>query len=118
MRDEECVFCKIVAGEIEADVVYDAEEVLAFRDLNARAPVHVLVVPKRHVGSLAGLDGLPDAAVRQVFGAPQAVAEETGVAEGGYAVRINTGPDAGQEVQHLHLHVLGGARIMMPEVEG
>lgn len=117
MRDEDCVFCKIVSGEIEADMVYDAGEALAFRDLNARAPVHVLVVPKRHVGSLAELGELSDAAVRGLFEAPRAVAEETGVSEGGYAVRINTGPDAGQEVEHLHLHVLGGAKIMMPEVE-
>lgn len=110
----DCVFCKIAGGEIEAEIVHDEDEVLAFKDANGRAPVHVLVIPRRHVGSLAEVGALPDPAVRRLFEVSSEVASKLGVGESGYAVRINNGPDAGQEIFHLHLHVLGGKRIGMP----
>lgn len=111
---EDCIFCKIAGGEIDADLVMEDEEVVAFHDANGRAPVHVLVIPRRHVASLAEVGELPDGAVTKLFEASQAVAEKLGVADSGYAVRVNNGPDAGQEVFHLHLHVLGGQKIGMP----
>lgn len=114
MSEPDCVFCKIVGGEIEADVVHDEDEVLAFNDRNGRAPVHVLVIPKRHVPNLEAIGELPEAAVKRLFEVASAVAERLGVAESGYAVRVNNGPDAGQEVFHLHLHVMGGQRLGMP----
>ena len=114
MGDPDCVFCKIVGGEIDADVVHDEDEVLAFNDINGRAPVHVLVIPKHHVPNLEAVGELPDAVAKRLFEVASAVAQELGVAEGGYAVRVNNGPDAGQEVFHLHMHVMGGRRLGMP----
>lgn len=114
MSENECIFCKIIRGESDSEVVHEEDEVLAFKDINGRAPVHVLVIPKTHVESMAGVEELPDPVVRRLFEVPQVVAEKLGVAESGYAVRVNNGPDANQEVPHLHLHVLGGEKIGMP----
>ncbi len=111
---EDCIFCKIAGKEIDADLVLEDDEVVAFHDINGRAPVHVLVIPRQHVESLAEIGELPDGTARRLFEAAQEVAEKLGVAGSGYAVRINNGPDAGQEIFHLHLHVLGGQRIGMP----
>lgn len=110
----ECVFCGIVAGDVEAEVVHEEDGVLAFKDVNGRAPVHVLVVPKQHVGSLDEVGCLPEGVAGRLLAVAGEVAGRLGVDESGYAVRINNGPDAGQEVPHLHLHVLGGQRIGMP----
>ncbi len=114
MSEPDCIFCKIVRGEIETEVVHDEEEVLVFEDVRGRAPVHVLVIPKRHVASLEEITGLPESVARRLFEVSSLVAEKLGVKESGYAIRINNGPDAGQEVFHLHLHVLGGKRLGMP----
>ena len=114
MSEADCIFCKIVGGEIDAEVVHDEDEVLAFKDINGRAPVHVLVIPKQHVASLEEVTRLPEPVARRLFEVSSMVAGKLGVGESGYAVRINNGPDAGQEVFHLHLHVLGGERIGMP----
>ena len=114
MSESGCVFCKIVRGELEADVVRDEDGVLAFRDVNGRAPVHVLVIPKEHISSLAEVGSVPDGVAKRIFEVAQEVAEGEGIAESGYAFRINNGPDAGQEVFHLHAHVMGGERVRMP----
>jgi histidine triad (HIT) family protein len=114
VSEPDCVFCKIVAGEIDTEVVHEEDEVLAFNDMNGRAPVHVLVIPKRHVANLEVVGALPDAVVKRLFEVASAVADKLGVTESGYAVRINNGPDAGQEIFHLHLHVMGGQRLGMP----
>jgi histidine triad (HIT) family protein len=114
MSEADCIFCKIARGEIDAEVVHDEDEVLAFKDINGRAPVHVLVIPRQHVPSLEEITHLPEPVARRLFEVSSIVAEKLGVGESGYAVRINNGPDAGQEVFHLHLHVLGGDRIGMP----
>ena len=114
MSDQDCVFCKIVEGKMEAEVLRDEDGVLAFRDINGRAPVHVLVIPKEHVSSLAEIGALPDGVTKRLFEVAQRVAESEGISGSGYAFRINNGPDAGQEVFHLHAHVMGGERVRMP----
>ena len=114
MKNEECIFCKIAGKELDAEIVLEDDEVVAFQDINGRAPVHVLVIPRQHVESFAEISELPDSVTKRLFEASREVAEKLGVEESGYAVRINNGPDAGQEVFHLHLHVLGGEKIGMP----
>jgi histidine triad (HIT) family protein len=114
VSEADCIFCKIARGEIDAEVVLDEDDVLAFKDINGRAPVHVLVIPRQHVASLEEVASLPEAVARRLFEVSSVVAGKLGVGESGYAVRINNGPDAGQDVFHLHLHVLGGQRIGMP----
>jgi histidine triad (HIT) family protein len=114
VSEADCIFCKIVRGEMDSEVVHDEDEVLVFHDINGRAPVHVLVIPKQHVASLEEVTRLPEAVVRRLFEVSSEVAEKLGLRESGYAVRINNGADAGQEVFHLHLHVLGGKKLGMP----
>ncbi len=114
MSESDCIFCKIVRGEIDAEVVRDEDEVLAFKDIQGRAPVHVLVIPKQHVASLEEVTQLPEPVAKRLFEVSSIVAQELGVGQSGYAVRINNGPDAGQDVFHLHFHVLGGKRLGMP----
>jgi len=104
-----CIFCMIAAGEVPASVVYEDETVVAFRDLSPQAPVHVLVVPRAHYSGLD--DEVPAETLAAMLAAARHVAEATGVAHSGYRVIVNTGPDAGQTVPHLHLHVLGGAAM-------
>jgi len=112
--ERDCIFCKIVRGEMDAEVVHDEDEVLAFNDIRGLAPVHVLVIPKQHVASLEEITQLPERVARRLLEVSSEVAEKRGVTESGYAVRINNGPDAGQGVFHLHLHVLGGKALEMP----
>jgi len=114
MSEAECIFCKIARGEVDAEVVHDEDDVLAFEDMNSKAPVHVLVIPRQHVANLEEIGALPDTVVKRIFEVASEVAEKLGVSEGGYAVMINNGSDAGQEVFHLHLHVMGGRRLGMP----
>ncbi len=108
----DCVFCGIAAKTIPATVLYEDETVLAFRDLNPRAPLHALVIPKVHVASLA--DATDPAVVGRVALAAAAVATAAGYGERGYRVVANTGPDAGQSVGHLHFHVLAGRHLGWP----
>ncbi len=114
MSEADCIFCRIVRGEIDAEVVHDEDDVLAFKDINGKAPVHVLVIPKQHVANLEEIGNLPDAVVKRLYEVASAVAEKLGVTESGYAVRVNNGPDARQEVFHLHMHVMGGRQLGMP----
>jgi len=104
----DCVFCKIVAGEIPSTKLYEDEHVLAFRDINPVAPVHVLVIPKQHLASAAELGAEQGELLGRLFAAIRKVAAETGVAETGYRVVTNVGKDAGQVVFHVHFHVIGG----------
>jgi histidine triad (HIT) family protein len=114
LSEADCIFCKIARGEIDAEVVHDEDDVLAFEDINSKAPVHVLVIPRQHVANLEEIGDLPDSVVKRLFEVSSAVAGKLGVTEGGYAVRVNNGSDAGQEVFHLHLHVMGGKKLGMP----
>ena len=114
MSETECIFCKIARGEIETEFVHEEDGVVAFNDINSKAPVHVLVIPKQHVANLEEVGALPDAVVKRLFEVASAVAAKLGVTERGYAVRVNNGRDAGQEIFHLHLHVMGGKKLGMP----
>jgi histidine triad (HIT) family protein len=109
LRD--CIFCRIAAGEIPAEIVAEDDDFVAFRDVRPLAPVHLLVIPKSHVASLDEAEALDDDATARALGFIAATARAAGVAGSGYRVITNTGPDAGQEVMHLHWHVVGGARL-------
>ena len=106
----DCVFCRIVAGQLPADRVLETERVLAFRDLQPHAPTHVLVVPKQHHDDLAALAAADPAYLGEVFAVAARVAEQEQLT-GGYRVLTNTGRDSGQTVFHLHVHVLGGRNL-------
>lgn len=105
-RVTDCLFCKIVSKEIPATVVHETDRVLAFRDLNPQAPTHVLVIPKEHFADAAALAAADDGWADDLLAAAHAVAGQEGIAESGYRLVFNTGPDAGQTVFHVHLHVL------------
>jgi len=104
---DECLFCKIAAGEIPANKLYEDEQVLAFYDIHPQAKVHFLVIPKRHISSAAALTEEDAALLGHIFAVIAQLARQTGL-ENGYRVISNVGPDAGQTVPHLHFHVLGG----------
>ncbi|RQW84102.1 MAG: histidine triad nucleotide-binding protein [Methylococcus sp.] len=110
----DCLFCKMVAGDIQPDVVYENEQVLAFRDIRPQAKVHVLVIPKRHIPTLDDFPADEPALAGALFSAVQEVARREGLTAGGYRTVINCRVDGGQEVYHLHLHVLGGRRLGWP----
>jgi histidine triad (HIT) family protein len=111
---DDCIFCRIVAGEIPARRVFEDDQVLAFHDLQPRAPTHVLLIPKRHIVSAAEL-GTGDAEMLgRLFAAAADVAREAGVAQGGYRIVTNVGDAAGQSVGHLHFHLLGGRSLSWP----
>ena len=107
----DCVFCKIVSGEIPSDTVYRDEEVFAFRDINPQAPVHVLVIPVRHIASLAELTEADAPLVGHMVYVASQVARQEGIAERGYRLAISCGREGGQAVPHLHLHLLGGRQM-------
>lgn len=111
---ENCLFCRIANGEIPSKKVYEDDEVLAFYDIDPQAPVHVLVIPKRHIESADALCASDAATVMAIFAAARRVAHELGVAESGYRLVTNVGVDGGQSVPHLHLHLLGGRSLQWP----
>jgi histidine triad (HIT) family protein len=110
----DCLFCKIVAKEIPAEVVLETGRALAFRDINPQAPTHVLVIPKSHHESAADLAAADDGLADDVLTACHAVARQEGVADSGYRIVFNTGLGAGQTVFHVHAHVLGGRALTWP----
>ena len=108
---KDCLFCKIAAGEIPCTKVYEDETTLAFRDIAPQAPVHTLVIPKKHIAGWSDAQGEDDRTLAHLMRVAAIVAEKEGVAESGYRVVSNCGPDAQQSVPHLHLHVLGGREM-------
>jgi histidine triad (HIT) family protein len=116
MELDNCIFCKIAAKQIPSTVVYEDDDVLAFNDINPAAPVHFLIVPKTHVPTLADFsDGNAALLSKIMLLVPKLAREqgcgyETGATQGGFKTLINTGPDGGQEVYHVHVHVMGGGR--------
>jgi histidine triad (HIT) family protein len=113
----ECLFCGVASGDIPATKVADGERVIAFRDINPQAPVHVLVVPRDHYPNVAALAAAGDAAkglLDELIAVAREVAAAEGIEDSGYRVVFNTGPDAGQSVAHVHAHVLGGRPMAWP----
>ncbi|MGE5559646.1 MAG: histidine triad nucleotide-binding protein [Chloroflexota bacterium] len=110
----DCLFCRIVNKEIPASIIHEDDDVLAFRDINPQAPVHFLVVPKRHIESLAAVVPGDERLLSRLVGAVNQVAEQEGLTAGGFRVVTNIGRDAGQTVPHLHFHILGGRSLTWP----
>lgn len=108
---EECVFCRIVAGQLPGDIVYRDDDFLAFRDISPQAPKHVLIIPKTHIRSIAELTPGQETMVGRLLILAKNLAEKEGIAKSGYRLVINCGPEGGQEVPHLHLHLLGGRKL-------
>ena len=104
----DCVFCKIAAGTIPADIIYSDEELLAFRDIHPMAPVHDVIIPRKHIESVNDLTTSDQALAGKMLLAASKIAKKEGIAESGYRLTINNGPDGTQVVPHIHLHVLGG----------
>ncbi|HEY5642614.1 MAG TPA: histidine triad nucleotide-binding protein [Woeseiaceae bacterium] len=114
MSADNCIFCKIVAGEIPADVIYESETAIGFRDINAKAPTHVLVIPRKHIAMINDIDNGDDALIGSLYLAARDIAAEEGLADSGYRTVMNCGEAAGQSVFHIHLHVMGGRPMAWP----
>lgn len=110
----DCLFCRIVRREIPAEILHEDDDVLAFRDINPQAPVHFLVIPKKHLTSLAEITAADDRLMGRIVAAINAVAAAQGLISGGFRVVTNVGREAGQTVPHLHFHVLGGRAFGWP----
>ena len=110
----DCLFCKMVAGEIKPDTVYEDDDVLAFRDISPQAPTHVLVVPKRHISTINDLNETDAELVGKLYLAAKQVGQIDGISESGYRTVMNCNAGAGQSVFHIHLHVLGGRGMQWP----
>ena len=108
---EDCIFCKIIKGEIPSNKVYEDEEILAFHDINPATPIHILVVPKKHIESLVHLEKEDEVLVGKIYGVINKIAEEQGFKDEGFRVIVNCGENGGQEVMHLHFHILAGKRL-------
>ena len=113
MKEEntDCIFCRIIGGEIPGDILYQNDEVIAFRDINPQTPTHILIMPKAHIPSLAEITVDHRLLMGHMVYAASELAKSEGIASRGYRLVINSGPESGQEVPHLHLHLLGG-RVM------
>lgn len=108
---EDCIFCKIIKKEIPSNIVYEDEEIIAFKDINPAAPIHILVIPKKHIESLAKMDKEDEATIGKIYGVINTIASQLGFKEKGYRVIVNCGKDGGQEVGHLHFHLLAGKQL-------
>lgn len=114
MSDSNCLFCRIIAGQIPATKVYEDEHSFAFRDINPQAPVHVLLIPKKHIASLKEAGPDDHAVLGHLMLVAGKIASQEGIAESGFRVVANSGADAGQSVFHIHLHVMGGREMAWP----
>ena len=114
MTDPNCLFCRIVRGEVPAEIVHDDDLILAFRDINPKAPTHILLIPRRHVASAAELTEDDGDMLGRLFATAAQLARDAGVAERGFRLVTNSGPAAGQSVDHLHFHLLGGRTMSWP----
>ncbi|MCB1843986.1 MAG: histidine triad nucleotide-binding protein [Halioglobus sp.] len=114
MSDSECLFCRICSRELDAEIVYESETVLAFHDINPQAPTHVLIVPRKHVSTINDLETGDAETVGALFLAAKDIAAEAGLSDDGYRVTMNCNEGAGQSVFHIHLHLLGGRNFSWP----
>ena len=110
----ECLFCAIVEGKIKANLVYQDDAVVAFKDIAPKAPVHILIIPRKHVVSVLDLEAGDGELTGRIFQIAAKLAREQGIAESGFRMVVNSGADAGQSVFHLHYHLLGGRRMSWP----
>lgn len=109
-----CRFCSIVSGEAEAAIVYRDDQVTAFRDIHPVAPTHILIIPNKHIESVNALENGDEQLMGHLFTVARRLASEAGISDGGYRLITNTGPDGGQTIYHLHLHLVGGQRMRHP----
>lgn len=114
MQEPDCIFCKIAAGEMEADIVYQDELVTAFRDINPLAPTHILIIPNQHISSTNELNSEHDAEAARMLTVVPGLAGKEGVEKSGYRLIMNTGPDGNQVVMHIHVHLIGGQKMKHP----
>ncbi len=108
---EDCIFCKIIKREVPSSIVYEDGEIIAFRDVNPMAPVHILVIPKKHISSLVDLEKDDELLIGKIYTVINKIAKQEGIDEKGFRVIVNCGEDGGQEVKHLHFHILGGKKL-------
>jgi len=114
MADTDCLFCRVVEGEVNADIVYENDSVVAFRDISPQAPTHVLVVPRKHIATINDIAEGDAETVGAMFLAAKDIAADEGLSDAGYRVAMNCNEGAGQSVFHIHLHVLGGRSFSWP----
>lgn len=108
---DDCIFCKIINGEIPSNKVYEDESIFAFKDINPQAPIHILVIPKKHIESIIDIDKNDEVLIGKIFTAINEIAHSLGIDQTGFRVISNCGEDAGQTVKHLHFHILAGERM-------
>lgn len=111
---ENCIFCKIAAGLIPSNKVYEDESIFAFRDINPEAPVHILIIPKKHISSVNDLEPGDEELIGEIFITAKKIAKDEGISESGFRIVTNCGRDGGQTVPHLHFHILGGRNLKWP----
>jgi len=114
LPDEQCLFCRISAGEIPAQLLYETPDVVAFRDISPEAPTHILIIPRKHIPSVSELEVGDARVMGELFLAAQELARKEGIEESGYRMVMNAGADAGQAVFHIHMHLLGGRGMRWP----
>jgi len=114
MSEQDCLFCKVLNGDIPADIVYESDSAIAFRDINPQAPTHVLVIPRKHVATINDLDEEDQEIVGSLYLAAKDIARAEGLSDAGYRAVMNCNEGAGQSVFHIHLHVLGGRALSWP----
>ncbi len=110
----DCLFCGIVEGTIQANIVYQNDLVVAFKDIGPKAPVHILIIPRRHIVGVLDVTAEDGAVIGEIFQVAARLARELGIADSGFRVVVNSGPDSGQSVFHLHYHLLGGRQMSWP----
>jgi len=110
----DCVFCKIVNGEIPSEIVYNDDNILAFKDVNPQAPIHLLIIPKKHITSILEISNDDESLLFQILKVAQKIAKDNDLDSKGFRLVVNTGVDGGQTVPHLHFHLLGGRQLKWP----
>lgn len=108
---DDCIFCKIIGKEMSSEIVYEDERILAFKDIHPAAPIHILVIPKKHIPSLTEITKEDESIIGEIYTIINSIAEQQGVKDKGYRVIVNCGKDGGQEVGHLHFHLLAGTQL-------
>ena len=114
MSNEDCLFCKVLSGDIPADIIYESDDAVAFRDINPQAPTHVLIIPRRHIATINDLEPGDETVVGNLYFVAKSIAADEGLSEEGYRVVMNCNRAAGQTVFHLHLHLVGGRVLGWP----